>query len=68
MDMREWLELGIESGWITRPHCATHDGVAETLNEIEAWEEGIDPCVPVVRLLTADDILEPSHPAVMAAG
>lgn len=46
----EWLAEGIEAGFCTRPVCDTHDGVPWTDEEAEQWEEGWDPCAPVVRL------------------
>lgn len=50
MTQTEWLELGIARGWCTPVVCQTHDGPA--LTEFETWQfdEGDDPCVPVVRL------------------
>jgi hypothetical protein len=30
--------------------CQTHDGVPQTPEEDDAWEDGWDPCIPVLRL------------------
>jgi hypothetical protein len=45
-----WLKFGIRRGWISEPVCATHDGVPNTADEADAWEEGWDPCQHVLRL------------------
>ena len=47
----EWLELGIGFGFCSEPVCDTHDGVPMNKEETAAFEEGLDPCIPVVRLL-----------------
>ena len=49
----EWITLGIEKGWISEQYCATHDGGYEYLNDEEKaeYDEGGDPCEPVLRLL-----------------
>jgi hypothetical protein len=47
----EWLQIGINKGWITEPFCNTHDGDPYMSAEEELqWEEGGDPCMPVVKL------------------
>jgi hypothetical protein len=46
-----WLANGIERGWVTDPFCYTHDGDPYmTEEEAAEWEEGGDPCTPVVKL------------------
>jgi hypothetical protein len=45
-----WIEFGVKRGWISRPVCATHEGVPCTEEEEERWEDGDDPCQHVVRL------------------
>jgi hypothetical protein len=48
----EWLQKGIDAGWITEGFCFTHDGDPYMTAEEEAeWEEGGDPCCPVVKWL-----------------
>lgn len=48
----EWLQKGIDAGWITEGFCMTHDGDPYMTEEEEAeWEEGGDPCCPVVKWL-----------------
>jgi hypothetical protein len=53
-DFDEWLQLGIEKGWVAgEPFCHTHDGDPYmTEEEDQEWEEGGDPCMPVLKLLT----------------
>ncbi len=48
----EWMEFGIQKGWVTEPFCNTHDGDPYMTEEEEAeWEEGGDPCMPVFKIL-----------------
>jgi hypothetical protein len=50
--MLEWLQVGVDNGWISEPFCNTHDGDPYMTEEEEKeWEEGGDPCLPVVKLL-----------------
>ena len=46
----EWLQKGIDRKWCTDVACSTHDVVEMTDEEMEAWEEGWDPCIFVVRI------------------
>jgi hypothetical protein len=46
----EWLQVGIDSGWISEPICATHEGVPSSPEETEEWDAGEDPCECVVRV------------------
>lgn len=46
----EWLQIGIIRGFIGAPICYTHDGLPTTLEEDDAWEEGDDPCIHILRL------------------
>ena len=47
-----WLQIGIDKGWVTEGFCYTHDGDPYMSPEEEAeWEEGGDPCCPVVKFL-----------------
>jgi hypothetical protein len=50
--MLEWLQVGVDNGWISEPFCNTHDGDPYMTEEEEKeWEDGGDPCLPVVKLL-----------------
>jgi len=46
----EWLLVGIGKGWVSPVVCQTHDGVPMMPEEEEAWEDGWDPCIPVLRV------------------
>ncbi len=51
VEFHDWLNLGIEKGWISPPFCNTHDGDPYMSEEEEKeWEDGGDPCLPVVKL------------------
>lgn len=50
MTFAEWMALGIEKGWIAEGVCQTHDGTPMTDKEEAAWEEGGDPCIPILRV------------------
>lgn len=51
-EFQAWLTAGIQNGWITEPFCNTHDGDPYMTEEEEKeWEDGGDPCLPVVKLL-----------------
>jgi len=48
----EWLDIGITNGWISEPFCYTHDGDPYMTEEEEKeWEDGGDPCAPVIKVL-----------------
>lgn len=53
--VHEWLELGVANGWCSPPTCGMHDGTPFTEDESERFEDGWDPCVPIVRLFDAFD-------------
>jgi hypothetical protein len=47
-----WLRQGIDKGWVSEGFCYTHDGDQYmTEEEEQEWEEGGDPCTPVVKWL-----------------
>ena len=51
-DAAEWIRIGVEKAWISDPFCYTHDGDPYMTEEEEKeWEEGGDPCSPVLKLL-----------------
>ena len=49
----DWVQYGIQKGWVTDSICATHEGTYEygTDEEREQWDEGGDPCDLVLKLL-----------------
>jgi len=48
IDFWDWLDFGIEKGWIGKPTCANHDGLEMT--EEDYQDDNLDLCIPVVRL------------------
>lgn len=51
IEFSDWLQVGIDQGWISDPFCNTHDGDPYMTEEEEKeWEDGGDPCMPVVKL------------------
>ena len=52
MEIGEWLQIGIDNGWVTEPFCMTHDGDPYmTEEEQEEWEDGGDPCAHVIKFI-----------------
>lgn len=52
MEFQDWMQLGIDKGWISPGFCMTHEGDQYMSAEEEAeWEEGGDPCCPVFKVL-----------------
>ena len=49
LTINDWIDYGIERGWATGA-CATHDGIPSTPAEDAAWEDGEDPCQPILRI------------------
>lgn len=58
MNYWEWLNLGIENEWISMPVCDTHDGLPMSEAEYDQFDEGFDPCIPVVRLWGHEKVFE----------
>lgn len=50
MDIKEWLSYGLEQDWIIFG-CMQHDDLL-TEDEVLAHEQGDDPCIPVIRIVT----------------
>lgn len=49
-DFEEWLNFGVEKGWVSDIFCNTHDGGPMTDEEDEAWSNGEDPCTFHIRV------------------
>lgn len=50
--IEDWLQIGIDKGWVTSPFCHTHDGDPYmTAEEEQEWEDGGDPCCFVIKLV-----------------
>lgn len=48
----EWHRYGIAKGWVTDGFCAIHDtDPYMTEEEYAEWEDGGDPCCPVIKIL-----------------
>jgi hypothetical protein len=50
MSYTEWIQYGMENSYCGPPVCATHDGEPWTTEEEEAFEQGDDLCVEILRL------------------
>lgn len=49
-DPFEWVQFGVDEGWVSEPACATHDGIPMLDDEVEEWQEGLDDCQFVLRI------------------
>jgi hypothetical protein len=49
-DFYDWVQFGVDKGWIASPKCYTHDGMDTTPEEDAELDEGNDPCMVVVRV------------------
>ena len=65
-DYDNWLQIGIDKGWISAPVCVTHDGLPITDEEARMEEEEPDSCwdwcVPGVRLYGHEFVFEEEFP------
>jgi hypothetical protein len=51
-DFLDWMAFGVSQGWVTELFCNTHDGDPYmTEEEEQEWEDGGDPCLPVLKVL-----------------
>lgn len=50
MNFNRWIKIGRKNKWISNPTCNTHEGFPMTKEELDAWDEGADPCIHVLRL------------------
>lgn len=49
-DSTEWVRYGIEHGWCGPPVCETHDGTPMSDEEADAFNEGDDICIHIIRM------------------
>ena len=49
-DFENWISHGINQGWISEVVCKTHDGLPWTDDESLERQDGLDFCVPAVRV------------------
>lgn len=50
LDFWEWVSYGQVRGWCSDVACDTHDGIPLTEEEVELWDDGLDPCIHILRL------------------
>jgi len=55
MTFEEWLAFGVANGFCSEQECDTHAGYPVTETEHQLFEQGIDPCIHVVRLGSEKD-------------
>jgi hypothetical protein len=46
----EWLQQGLSSGFCGPAVCLPHDGLPQTIEEDEEFDNGGDPCIHILRL------------------
>lgn len=66
MNQNEWVEYGLAHDFCGPVVCATHDCIPMTREEDEAFNEGFDPCVYVIRPYTDTEerkVVEENHSA-----
>lgn len=52
MNFDDWLDIGLAQGWVSQPFCYTHEGDPfMTEEEAAEWEDGGDPCCPVIKII-----------------
>lgn len=61
----DWLQTGIDNGWISPTFCSTHDEGPLTDEEYNEIEQGYDPCFVVVRVYGQEKILPPNRHPIM---
>lgn len=50
MDYNKWLAYGQREGWISNVYCEVHESTPLTDAEYADFDNGVDPCVFVVRI------------------
>lgn len=49
-NFNHWLAAGITAGYCGPAVCETHDGTPTTAGEDDQFDDGADPCIPILRL------------------
>jgi hypothetical protein len=65
----EWIAMGIRRGWCGPPVCVIHDGIPATHDETEQLDEGLDPCIHMMRPYhdsIEQLVIEDNHPETNA--
>lgn len=63
-DFFEWLQQGYRAGWCGPAVCYMHDGLPTSDEENEVLDEGLDPCLHLIRLYESPEhkaAVEESH-------
>ena len=55
-DIGLWLEIGQQWGWCSEVGGGTHDGSPLLESEYDRFEDGEDPCIPMVRIYVPEDL------------
>lgn len=64
LTFEQWMSYGIDQGWCGPPVCCTHDGLPMSPTERDEFDEGLDPCVHIIRMYESIDekyAIEDSH-------
>ena len=48
LSIEDWIQYGIDNGYI-ETFCYMHDSAPMTDEEAKEYDDGNDPCVPVMR-------------------
>jgi len=56
MNYDEWPKYGYKHGWCGNPVCHTHNGAPMTREEQIELDEGLDNCIPILRLYDSIEI------------
>ena len=51
-DLWDWIKVGLDNNFCTKPFCETHDGVPLSDEEGAEMDDGGDPCINMVRINT----------------
>ena len=49
-EFNDWLFKGISAGWVSTAGCSTHNPLPLRAWEEQAFENGEDPCITVMRV------------------
>jgi hypothetical protein len=58
IEFNDWIRIGLEKGWCGPPVCYTHDALPTSQEEDDAWSEGDDPCMHIIRLDENEEHME----------
>ena len=58
IEFNDWMRIGLEKGWCGPPVCYTHDALPTSRGEDDAWSEGEDPCMHIIRLYENEEHMD----------